>query len=651
MKRILGVLLLSMSISFSSCSFLDVVPENDIETVETIFEKREGALEWLKTCYVYLRDNVGSVVDDPSYTGADELVAGNFQRQTRSMAGLLIGDGLQLPDNPYGDLWHKDKMYAGIHYCNIFIENIDRVYNMAQAEKDLWTAEIKALKAHMYYILMQYYGPIVLVPKNIELTDDVATLLVERSPLKKCVEETVTLLDDAIEILPTLGDKEISRRAYHSKESAAALKAKVLLLYASPLFNGNSMYVNLENKLGEKLIDTDYDSERWKAAAEAADVAVAIAEAAGRELISGSISKATPLLNTMYDLELSSLAFNFESSEAIFMMRRNSVAAESFPFYAIPPIENDDLSSQYHVSYRGSIAPSMKMVEMYYTENGLPINSDKTWNHSNRYEMGRESDAKYNGVVPTEEYDISADQDVLNLHLKREPRFYANIGADRLYWQRGTEKKDNLQIKTRQGELFGTKIEIIDEKVGQNLTGYWLRKGIYSHVTGRDYITQILQREEPIVLIRLAEIYLIQAEAWNEYEGPSSKVFNALDKIRKRAGLIGVEEAWLNYSNNTIKLTTKDGVRDVVQQEWNIEFAFEGHRFWNLRRWLKAHIELNEHQFGWNITGDTAESFYNQFDIPIAVWTKRKFNESRDYLFPIRTEEKIISGVTQNPGW
>lgn len=92
-------------------------------------------------------------------------------------------------------------------------------------------------------------------------------------------------------------------------------------------------------------------------------------------------------------------------------------------------------------------------------------------------------------------------------------------------------------------------------------------------------------------------------------------------------------------------------MRDIIRQEWNIEFAFEGVRFWNLRRWLTAAEELNTALYGWNILGTTAESFYNNYEGPRVVWAKRGFVSPRDYLFPLRSEEVIISGCKQNPGW
>lgn len=144
----------------------------------------------------------------------------------------------------------------------------------------------------------------------------------------------------------------------------------------------------------------------------------------------------------------------------------------------------------------------------------------------------------------------------------------------------------------------------------------------------------------------------MQAEAWNEYlDQPDSRVYDPLDKVRERAGILPVRDAWKTYSNNPTKVDTKVGMRDIIRQEYNIEFAFEGHRYWNIRRWLIAHQEMNEKQYGWNILGTTFQTFYNNEEGPIVVWSKNKFVAPRDYLDPIDAEEILISGMKQNPGW
>src|SRR5690606_9301135 len=85
--------------------------------------------------------------------------------------------------------------------------------------------------------------------------------------------------------------------------------------------------------------------------------------------------------------------------------------------------------------------------------------------------------------------------------------------------------------------------------------------------------------EYPFPVVRLADLYLMYAEALNESEGPSGEVFEYLDRIRKRAGLLGVVESWHTYSYDPAKPNDKDGLRQIIQRERNIEMCFEGSRF------------------------------------------------------------------------
>lgn len=644
---------LSFSLIFTGCNYLEMVPEKDIETIDTKFEKQVDAETWLASCYYFLQ-NINGFFDEPAYLGADELVGGEYVRSyaftgsysptdySRLPIGLLIGDGLQNTYSPYGNIWHNKSFYAAIRYCNIFLEKIWNVYNMDDDEKLHREAEIKALKAMLYFELMRRYGPIILVPKNIDSNAEIADMQKPRSPVDECVRSIVDLLDEAAEVLPAQSNTPLSRWNYFSLESALALKARVLLYAASPLFNGNEMYANFKNKKGQLLFPA-YDHEKWKLAAEAAEVAIQAAIEGGKELIKSSTAKITPLLNRISDVEYSVLAENHVNSEAIFTIRfpALTVGSEQIFKWTLPRVRSN-VTDHYDGSLRGCIGPSMKMVEMYYTVHGLPIDADRDWNYSERYKMGRETNSEYNNVV-------LLDTEVLQLHLRREPRFYAHIAAGGTYWARKKKNgsDDNLLVEPYSGQTFGTTSNYIDVTTPQNITGYWLKK----HILPTQPTYQYKYGETPTIYIRMAELYLIAAEAWNEYEGPGQKVYDAIDVVRKRAGIPGVVESWESYSNSPNKVKTKEGMRDIIRREINIEFAFEGHRFFNLRRWMIAHEILNESQYGWNVIANNAQAFYNNYEGPIVVWGKRQFVAPRDYFFPIRSEEILISGCEQTLGW
>ena len=639
-------LLFAGSLFFGGCAgWLDVVPEEDIETIETNFEKREDAEDWLKTCYAFMDQNVATAIwhnsNNPAYLGADEFCGRDFAR--KDIPFLYIGDGLQMAQNPYGNVWHKNQYWAAVRYCNIFLDNIDNVYTMEDDEKKLWAAEVKAVKAFYYFDLLRRYGPIVLVDKNIDPNVTFEEMQLFRRPVDECVAAIVELCDQAIPVLPYQSEKTNDHQLFFNKEAAATLKALTLLYAASPLFNGNAQLQDYTNKKGEKLFPA-YNREKWKIAAEACDEAITICEAAGKKLVSGSGDRSTPLLNTMRDIEKTWIG-DYANTEAILTVNYTS----DLLINRLVPGPSG-VSNYFDNSCQGCLSAPMNMVEMFYTDHGLPLGEDRQW-MSSKYGMTEEVDAKYENVLPL-------NTQVLSLHCHREPRFYAMIAGDRMIWYRqhptggGANILTAVNIQTRQGEVLGMSTPRFDENTAQNVTGYWIKKYQSSDFTYNQYMYQTDGLPKVKYVFRLAELYLAAAEAWNEYLGaPDDRVYDPLDKGRQRAEILKVRDAWRNYARTPGKVETQAGMRDIIRQEWNIEFMFEGRRYYNLRRWMTAPQELNLPQYGWNVTSSTAEGFYNNFEGPVVAWPKRKFESPRDYFTPIRAEEILISGIAQSPGW
>ena len=630
-----GILLLP------GCNYLDMVPEKDIETVESLFEQRTKVELWWKGLYAELNNIFADFRVNTAYLGADEFVTCQALHSSTlyNLDGLKIADGLQMCQNPYGSIWYR--MYVVIRNCNIFLENVDHTYNMSEEARNWWKADVKAVKAYVYFELVRRYGPICLVPQNMPVDLPVKDYQLPRQHVDTCFKEIINLLEESMEYVPKHSQRISNYGHTFSLEAVYALKAKVLLYAASPLFNGNAFYSDFKNKNGELLFNSTYDRNKWLLAAEAADKAAEMCEDGGRALVLGATGKKTDLLNKMADIENMSFS-RFNNSEYLLEWKYPS----TFYQFILPRLVGDD--DNFDSQALGCLSPSMKMVEMYYTANGLPIDADITWNYSNRYKLASESSPVYEGVIPM-------NIDVVNLHLRREPRFYACIAGDRMYWQRGTNTADkdyNFLVKAHKGEEpWGTQYDFIVSNSWQNINGYWLKKHLFSWFNTLGYANN-LQGNETAAIIRLAEVYLMQAEAWNEYlDQPDSRVYDPLDKVRERAGVLPVREAWGSYSNNPVKVTTKVGMRDIIHQEYGIEFAFEGHRYWDIRRWLTAHQTMNEKQYGWNVIGTTDQAFYNYETGPVVVYSSNKFIAPRAYLDPFEAEEILISGMVQNPGW
>jgi hypothetical protein len=138
----------------------------------------------------------------------------------------------------------------------------------------------------------------------------------------------------------------------------------------------------------------------------------------------------------------------------------------------------------------------------------------------------------------------------------------------------------------------------------------------------------------------------LYAEAKNEANGPSSQVYKYLNKVRTHAGIPTVQDAWTKWSTQSNQYKTKEGLRKIIHHEMLIELAFEGKRFWLLRRWKEADQELNQEISGWSIDQSTAVGYYRVHSI-----FKQKY-PNKYYLWPIK--ESILNRnekLTQNPGW
>src|SRR5690606_2837383 len=137
-----------------------------------------------------------------------------------------------------------------------FIANIDKVDEMDIWEKERWKAEATFLKAYYHFYLMRMYGAIPLMKENLPIAASPEEAQVYREPVDSVVSYIVQLLDESFanpNLPETLGGTEQSELGRITKPIVLALKAKVLVTAASPLFNGNPEYANLKDNRGVQL--------------------------------------------------------------------------------------------------------------------------------------------------------------------------------------------------------------------------------------------------------------------------------------------------------------------------------------------------------------------------------------------------------------
>jgi hypothetical protein len=177
-------------------------------------------------------------------------------------------------------------------------------------------------------------------------------------------------------------------------------------------------------------------------------------------------------------------------------------------------------------------------------------------------------------------------------------------------------------------------------------TGLWCKKMLHFQNVASTTSTTYSTNTYPWPIMRLADLYLLYAEAVNEATGPGPEAFRYIDSVRLRAGLNTVQTSWNNFSTNPAKYTSKEGLRSIIHRERYIELLFEGNRFFDMRRWKEAIAEMNGTITGWDRTQSAANGYYRPVVLGATVFRQR------DYLWPIREETLARNkGLLQNTGW
>lgn len=271
----------------ASCDYLDVVP-NDIPTLDHAFEDKAQAEKYLYTCYGYLPEYM-SPAKDPAIMGSGEFLSYTTGNGAVSLYNLALITGGQNISAPICNNWETDTWYyspyQAIRVCNTFLEKIDEPFDLDNITKTRWVAEVKFLKAYYNYCLIRMYGPIVIQDTNHDVNAEPDAVREYRTPFDECIDYVVALLDEATPDLPLRIEKETEELGRATQAIAKAVKAKVLVMAASPLFNGNPLYANIVDGRGVRLFpEAGEKAEKWKRAEAALKDAIETAELAGNDL-------------------------------------------------------------------------------------------------------------------------------------------------------------------------------------------------------------------------------------------------------------------------------------------------------------------------------------------------------------------------------
>jgi len=651
MKTIKYLLLLTIMTLGSCTKFLDVVPDNTLK-LEDIFILKIDAYNALAKVYSYLPNDERTHVT--SWTLGDEWIGRlDINNTTSNLRAIRIMRGLQSQTSPQLGYWSGTEggkpLYEGIRQTEVFLANIDNVKDMTESEKADWKAQVQFLKGYFAFLLVQRYGPIVIPQSMASPESTKEDLFIPRTKVEDCFNYVLNLMDEAI---PNLVERATSNNLGQIDQVVAkSIKARVLLFRASPFFNGNKEYFgDFYDKDGQPFFPLTENKEKWKEALDAVNEAIALCEANGLGLYHfgkepfifdrDAFSANNERMKTLYDLRM--LIVDPWNNELIWgnsnidYYNQGELAHSSN--IRLPEGYGDGVVNSATFSWQW-MAATYQMAERYYTENGLPIEEDLTYDFNNKHAIIKTPGVLENEYTHWNGY-MQPGAETINLYMNREPRFYANLGITAGYW-RGHAVRINTMMYGNSDGGYNSSQHTTDFLT----TGIGVQKFVHPESQSGAWQRTI---KFPYPIIRMADLYLMKAEILNEYSGPSQQVYAEINKVRSRAGIPNIEDVWSDatLTKTVNKHTSKEGLREIILQERSIEFAFEGIHFWDMWRYKKAPSKFSSPIWGWTHAGTTGSTFF-----VLEVKQERRFTIT-DCLWPISLNEMNTNGqLIQNPGW
>ncbi len=584
-KNISAALLLGASMSLASCSdFLDKQASNELSEDKTYADWK--MFEYFHNdTYNFLMHGALRVND--SWLDAATDLAETSYATAGTRVSFNIGN-YYAPgaSSELTSVW--ESRYRGIRKCNRVINDIDRVpvdktkdEATEAADRARTVAEARTFRAWFYWEMFLRYGPLPIVTEVLTPEDDMVTPYKQRPTVKEYVIDFV--LKELRECRADLYDYDDAWNAQRvgrlSQPMSLALESRIMLYMASPRFAAQSGIT-------------------WQ---QAADAAKAFMTAYGDKFRlfddggnNGMVNYAGAVLRTPH---------RDKNPETIFFRNDGTIGWGNIS--ADTPVGEGG---------RGGNCPSQNLVDMYDMVDGSSPFA--------QYDATGAPVYNSNGVPAVNPASGYSDA---NMWANRDPRFDATVLYQGVEW--GSMNSSGY-IDVRPG--------MADNPTGNanaTPTGYYMRKYIpatilASNHAGSDYRLW--------TFIRYAEIMMNYAEALNEVQGPCAEVYSMLDQIRHRAGIQG------SVADRADLTGSKDAMRNFIRKERNVEFAFEEHRPWDVRRWNVAVEALARPIYGINVD--------MQGNITRKVAQTRVFEEKM-YLYPIPEEEYWKTGLENNPGW
>ncbi|WP_291589439.1 RagB/SusD family nutrient uptake outer membrane protein [Bacteroides sp.] len=632
-KLIAGAMLIGGVLS--SCDYLDIVPQEQA-TLDDAIMNAETTQGYLYACYNGLTKwNPVDHYSNEDVSSTDEMVL-PMDNQT---AATLIATNTISSSN-FGNWYWESYGYAPIRTCYMFLEQLEKA-PVSDADKRVWAAEAKILIAYYHFCVLRRYGPCPIVDKAYPAETSLEDMP-GRSHYDAVTKFICDLIDQNVNDLPARWTDTNWGRI--DQVIAKAIKARVLLYAASPLWNGNTMYQDWQNhsfetpNYGKELVSPTYSEQKWRDA-----------EAACQEALDFALKNKLALYEESNFNELKDMEEGAEKEQMKKVLRMryavlgraNSAEGNTemvwamnngdfLPVNGTLPRQMFKNSQNAWVGGWSTVGPTMFTIEHFYTKNGKIPAEDPTFSRPNEW---FESSENAEGVAHMGNQLNKAE--IIKLHTNREPRFYAWLGFS------GGEYGTSLYG----GEPYILNMRSCIDENGSNgynsdskdntQTGYLSQKWIHPRMsmdksTGSDNRGQLAA---PRPLIRVAELYLNLAECQAVLQETDKALIN-INKVRERAGVPKLTSS---------DLTSEWTLTEWVHNERFVEFWGEGIRFYDVRRWKEGKKYFGGPYYGLNVfemENPQFGTFFKKTPIKQTIaW------DDRLYMMPLKYDE---SGKTLN---
>lgn len=575
----------------SSCQkYLDQTPEAQVSEKD-IFTSYNGFQGFVDQCYDYVTDYLQTAFTTSMNLGDHFASVQNYSTEKKAELGDykgITGETDVIHNNfntttttDLGQTNHGIYVsgWRGIRAANLALSKIPLLADATDEERNLLQGQAYFFRAFFHFEIARCYGGLPYVDKYLQASDD---LDIPRLNYKDTTAKITADLDLAASLLPEDWDQTAIGSLTKGANAGRATKGAALAFKARAL-----LYAASPLMVHESGGAYDFDQEQLQAAAEAAAEVIKLADKGIYSLI--------PFAN--YQDNFAKIDGSYPwTAETIFARTNNGSGSGRLTNFLGRNMGLGRLGGNAITE-----APTQNLVDMFETVKGLPIS------------------------------DAASGYDSMHPWDNRDPRFRAGVYVDR----------DPVTVKNANANRLQTYLGGRD-----NLNTNELRTPYICHKFQPITVNQVDQGWSKFIfvcpLMRLAEVYLIYAEAVNELSGPSGTAgglsltaADAVNLVRNRAGMPNVSGQFT---------ADKGSFRDRIRNELSVEFFAEGHRWFDLRRWYVAH--LDDYKKIYSLVFDQNWTYFNRVQIGTRIF------ESRHYWLPFtREQSELYAGFPQNPGW